>query len=348
MPSYKTSPVPTITPLLKVLAQKFIPQIMTEGKCFPVIARPSLQELNLSDGVSAEYRKPSGRRVALKHPQTFDRMRQHMAHWPKDGMREARVPKFALVAGGRADLRVGDYMLHCPVGTIIFFPPGTPHPDGRAPHLEGEARQDGHCDIMWITPMGGGVDFWMCHSQGEHHTPSNEGEKVFLPSSRIHHYITAFDEEVASHESPDETILRSLIRILLVSIHRDLQNRDFLPQGMVPEQEPQELGIDVIEQAKQYIQAHLAEPLTLDLLARKLCMSRSQFAKRFRLQTGQSVNEYINECRLERAKRLLSETDWPMAVIIQNLGFRSVTYFHQFFRTRTEMSPVAYRKHVRQ
>jgi AraC-like DNA-binding protein len=330
-----------------VLAKKFLPFLNEERPSPIVIARPNLKQVRMPDGVTLEPRKISGQRIALKHPNSAERRPHQTASWPQDNLREHRVPKLALIVSGRADLHISEYLLRCPEGTIVFIPPSVPHPDGKRAHIYSPNAENEHCDILWLSPLSGGLSCWVCHSRGDTHTGSDIGEKIFLANDRLVQYVNALDEEISTYERPNEKITQTLFRLLFMSICRDILEERSLPDGSPMEETPFEAGVDVIGHATQYIRSHLEEPLNLDLLARKACMSRSQFSKLFRLQTGQSVIEYVNDCRIERAKFLLVETTWPMSSISRNIGLKSVTYFHRFFRERLAVSPLSYRQSVR-
>jgi AraC-like DNA-binding protein len=340
------------TPLYKALTETFLPIVADADACPIVIARPSYKELQLPANVSATPREICGQRIAMRNPRAQDRVRQYTARWPQDKLQEARVPVVLMVAQGMSDIRICDYILHCPVGGIIFIPPGISHPNGRESHLEGGSRRQGSCDLIWITPVGEGLDCWMCHSRGEKHRSSSCGEKAFLPQTNITQYITAFEEEVSSRITADETIVRCLMQIVLVAVSRELQDADFLmeTENDLPGQHFQTerlQAVDVAEQTRQYIQEHLSETLSIDVLAHKVCMSRTRFIRYFREKTGQSVNEYIADCRLARAKALLVDSDWTDGSITRLIGLSSQNYFRQFFLSRTNLSPTQYRRQMR-
>jgi AraC-like DNA-binding protein len=335
-------------PLAEVLAQKFLP-VVYRDETFPiVVARSSFKELHLPEDVTAEPRTPCGPRIVTRST----RHRERSASWPEDDLQEARVPVFVLIANGHADIRMGNYILHCPPGTVIFVPAGVPQPAGRLSHLEGASRKKGQCDILWLRLGEMGVDCWMCHSKGVKHRGTSEGEWMFLPDQLIRRYVHSFEEEVEANKLPDETILQNLVRILVVSIYRDIEGaqtesqskrlREEPPEGM-----PRESTAELIEQAKQYIQSHLSDTLSLDILARKIGMSRTRFISSFRAQTGLTVNEYICNCRLERAKALLSESSWSMRSITLITGLGSTDYFRRFFFKRMQISPTKYRREMR-
>jgi AraC-like DNA-binding protein len=339
----KDSHLPSGTYLLEKLATTFLPVLNTDGTFPIVIGRSSLNELHVPNGITAERRKLNGPRIALRNPRSGHRVRQNTALWPEDGLQEARVPVIIMVAAGRADIKMADYILNCPTGTIIFVPPSIPYPSGAHPHLEGPHTSSGYCDLLWITPMGKGIDIWTCHSRGMEHHGSAGGEKQFLPNESIPRFLNAFQNEVEAERRPLDRVLQDLVRILYISICRDLRHLQATPQSKLSEAMEQNMPTD-IDRARHYIHDHLNDSLQLNILARNVGMSCSHFTKRFKAETGQSAHQYIIDCRLERAKNLLRETNWTTRSIAQIVGMQSNHHFRQFFRRHMQITPLQYRE----
>lgn len=94
---------------------------------------------------------------------------------------------------------------------------------------------------------------------------------------------------------------------------------------------------------QQYIQMNLHSSVHLDELARMAHMSKSKLKYTFKAVTGGTVGEYRDTIRLQNACRMLRETDVPITVISQELGFQTCSSFSRFFRGQMNTSPVAYR-----
>lgn len=63
----------------------------------------------------------------------------------------------------------------------------------------------------------------------------------------------------------------------------------------------------------------------------------------FKQKTGDSISSYLKRYRLERAKELLLETNKPVAVIAQTVGFENTKYFYSLFKAEYGLSPNNYR-----
>ena len=92
-----------------------------------------------------------------------------------------------------------------------------------------------------------------------------------------------------------------------------------------------------------YIEAHLAHELSVTELAAVAHTSPAYFARLFRQATSQTPYQYVILCRIERAKQLLRETEWPIIEISHHVGFTDQSYFTAVFRKHVTTTPTAYR-----
>ena len=81
-------------------------------------------------------------------------------------------------------------------------------------------------------------------------------------------------------------------------------------------------------------------------LADKMNYSESYIRYIFKKEGNVSVQEKINEIRLEKAKRLLSVSTSSVTQIAFLLGFNDSNYFSVFFKKHTGLSPLEYRKRI--
>ena len=91
-----------------------------------------------------------------------------------------------------------------------------------------------------------------------------------------------------------------------------------------------------------YIDAHLAEPLTVDTLAAQVCLSPSAFSRVFRERTGSSPYQYVKEARLDRARQLLNEGRLGVSAVSRAVGYASASHFIKEFRSRFGATPGDY------
>lgn len=103
---------------------------------------------------------------------------------------------------------------------------------------------------------------------------------------------------------------------------------------------------EFIEFATNFIETHLNEPLCVDRLCRELNVSRNYLYRSFHDYYEKTVNEYITEQRMNKAKSFLSKTNLPVYVIAEKIGFENHTYFCKLFKRKTGFSPSNYRAMV--
>ena len=99
----------------------------------------------------------------------------------------------------------------------------------------------------------------------------------------------------------------------------------------------------VITRAKEYIQAHQAEDLSLSLVAKAVNTSTFYFCKMFKKVTGLNFTDYVSRVRIEKAKNLLLNPNLRISEIAYEVGFQSLTHFNRVFKKITGHSPSEYR-----
>jgi AraC family transcriptional regulator len=77
-------------------------------------------------------------------------------------------------------------------------------------------------------------------------------------------------------------------------------------------------------------------------------MSPDHFARLFKQATGRTPHQYVVIRRIERAKRLLRETEWPIIDLSRQVGFQDQSYFTAVFRKHAATTPKAYRDDAHQ
>ena len=99
----------------------------------------------------------------------------------------------------------------------------------------------------------------------------------------------------------------------------------------------------VFFRAREYILAHLSEPVSVKNMADAANLSESQFSRLFRSRVGFAPHEYIMTLRLNKAKELLTSTELPLRDIAEQVGYSSDITFITAFRGKTGMSPTEFR-----
>ena len=95
---------------------------------------------------------------------------------------------------------------------------------------------------------------------------------------------------------------------------------------------------------RKYIMQAVAEPLSIDMLAKKASFSRSYFQFLYKKFFGVSCMQDIINARLGRAKFLLKSTDKPVYDIAKLCGYENVEHFSRHFKAELGLSPRAWRQ----
>jgi AraC family transcriptional regulator len=111
--------------------------------------------------------------------------------------------------------------------------------------------------------------------------------------------------------------------------------------------EKRALSRERLRRVTDYIEAHLAEPLSLTEIAEIACLSPFHFSRSFKRSAGVGLHEYVIRRRIERAKQLMLYSDLSLVQIAGAVGFDSQSSFTARFRREVGLSPGRFRKEGR-
>lgn len=108
--------------------------------------------------------------------------------------------------------------------------------------------------------------------------------------------------------------------------------------GLTPRQE---------RQAIEFLSNHLAEEVSLDMLAETARLSTWHFARAFKASTGLPPHAYMRKLRCERAAELLTKSGVSVGKIAAAVGYETPQAFARMFRAEVGASPSEYRRERR-
>jgi AraC-like DNA-binding protein len=103
----------------------------------------------------------------------------------------------------------------------------------------------------------------------------------------------------------------------------------------------------VVANAKQFVQSHAEEPITLGQVVEHVHVSRFYFCKLFKKATGMTLTEYVTRVRVEKAKTLLGNPSLRITEVVYAAGFGSIPRFNSVFKRHVGMPPTEYRAALR-
>jgi len=102
-----------------------------------------------------------------------------------------------------------------------------------------------------------------------------------------------------------------------------------------------------VASAKQFVQSHVEETITLTQVVQHVNVSRFYFCKLFKKATGMTLTEYVSRVRVEKAKSLLVDPSLRISEVVYAAGFGSIPRFNSVFKHYVGMPPTEYRATLR-
>jgi AraC-like DNA-binding protein len=336
--------------LCAAIGEQIILRIRRAGMSQVLTAPPTWRALQTADrelpaGMTATHHPLRGRRVAVGGGRPYGTAVVE-AKWPADNLLAARTPKLCFILAGEVVYPVADYMLHCRPGHGILLPPGIPFGAGDHPLLK---AQRGVCQILQLMPYHGGLLCWISRrweEQGQRHISE---EICSVPQSHVPFYLNQLVAETTRPGLYQQLVCDSLLNLVLTLLHRELQELPVVQTGEIDlaggaaSAAQREYSI---AQAQEYIHHHLREPLSIDKVARLTCMSRTTFTEQFRLNTGKTFAQYVQDHRFSEARKLLAATDLTVRDIGSLVGLRP-NRLRTLFRELEGLSPTKFRHEAR-
>jgi len=102
-----------------------------------------------------------------------------------------------------------------------------------------------------------------------------------------------------------------------------------------------------LDRAIDYMEENLDRSMALLDVAHAVGLSATHFARRFKRSTGRAPHQFLMRCRVERARRLLAETDNAIAQIALACGFAHQEHLTRVFRRLNGDTPARFRRGAR-
>lgn len=100
----------------------------------------------------------------------------------------------------------------------------------------------------------------------------------------------------------------------------------------------------MLHKAKEYIEIHYADSLTLEQVAEYVELSPFYFSKLFKDRFGLTFIDYLTEIRISKAKSEMADPGKSLKEICYSIGYKDPNYFSRVFKKHTGLSPTEFRK----
>jgi AraC-like DNA-binding protein len=136
-----------------------------------------------------------------------------------------------------------------------------------------------------------------------------------------------------------EDRLPALLQLLLL-LSRDRRARPLMSAAAeaVPDATEERIG-----RVLSYLHEHYREQSAIGQLSRIATLSRSSLHRLFRQQTGMTTSDYVTQLRIGNACALLIQTERPISLIADDVGYRNLANFNRQFKRTKGQTPRQFR-----
>ncbi|WP_342237114.1 helix-turn-helix transcriptional regulator [Inquilinus sp. OTU3971] len=151
--------------------------------------------------------------------------------------------------------------------------------------------------------------------------------------------IGALQAEIALGCRPDAAYVEHLLALLGFRLAA-------LDHAPPPPSRHGRLGRRALARVRDYVDAHIADDISLTGMAEAAGMGADSFARRFKATTGTAPYAFVLEERIRRAEALLADAALPIGTIAIRLGFSSQSHFTATFRRLRGTCPRTHRMRI--
>lgn len=148
------------------------------------------------------------------------------------------------------------------------------------------------------------------------------------------------EQEIRSAEPGSDTIVQALLDTVFTYALRQIAAE----RGQAGQGWNQAVRDPQVRRALTLMHERHAHPWTLDELAQQAGLSRTALAERFRDAMGDTPLNHLRLLRMQRAMRLLSETDHKLEAVAAQVGYQDAFGFSKVFKRTVGVSPKAFRQ----
>ncbi|MEK3884571.1 response regulator [Paenibacillus sp. PL2-23] len=141
-------------------------------------------------------------------------------------------------------------------------------------------------------------------------------------------------------------LLKPVDRVELTqALEQFKRKRRQLEPGVEQTREDEEAtqGRQLIRRVKELVAARLDQEISLQYMAEQVHLNHQYLSVLFKNETGQNFSDYVTQCRMNKAKQLLKETNLKIYEVAQLSGYASSKHFMAVFKDSVGVTPSQYR-----
>jgi AraC-like DNA-binding protein len=236
---------------------------------------------------------------------------------------------------------VGDNIAPLHPGDLVLIGSNLPHVWQQEQSRRGNPEHAVHAVIVRFLETFAGNDFLQI--------PEMEPVLRLLRRSARGFQVTGATREIVADKMrrlPEASGLERISGLLsiLAVLARSRELKPLASPGFVTTLNESDQGR--MQRVCDYINSHLTESIERTRVAREAHLSVGAFSRFFKLRTGKTLPQYVNEFRVGRACRLLGEQDCKVTQIALECGFANLANFNRRFRAITRLTPLHYRRQL--
>ncbi len=141
---------------------------------------------------------------------------------------------------------------------------------------------------------------------------------------------------ISRHCSPGEAL--RIAKVYLLKWHGEGQ----LPYETLVRNNPH--ADSVVRTCEKWLEGHYHEQGTIPRVVELSNVPERTLKRRFKIATGSSLIQYLQNLRVEEAKRLLEAGEMPVDEISFEVGYEDPSFFRRLFKRRAGLTPSQYRR----
>lgn len=102
----------------------------------------------------------------------------------------------------------------------------------------------------------------------------------------------------------------------------------------------------LVVRIQSFIELNYRQPLSLENIAEFFHLNPSYLSSQFKIRTKETITQYINHVRIDKAKKLLESSEVNLQHLAESIGYKDQVYFCKVFKKLTGITPGEFRNKV--